>query len=528
MKEIIKRRRITIYLPLLLGLFLMIGSCKKDNVEPKDTQPEANFNLDEGSIGIVIDTREIFRKGYKPVHAQVSFQNFSAYNTTLDVDSVTCIAKFDLENKSLTESEKTAFTNGVPVSIDIYNGVGTLLTNYSDNKLEVDDSNKPIILSTEKPYIIRPLKLKEGVPYLLQLEDTDGLLTSTSSDGYLIKDYVNDNPDQQFYFIPAGDDDTYLIDHYGYSEGTHMALEEKYQFFILAGDFVPLPADGPTKFVFEQDDDGWIRMRIQNTNKHVYLRDSKGYELLADTSGKYSRFRIISDNINWHVEDRGTHYNQPIISPVKLDFAYNATLKNCSSAALTEEVGKSESKSRTTTMSTSEGLQLFSSETDKIGIKVGVEVSAKVGADLDGVAEASEEVKVSEELSYDYTYTTSQTKTTENTWSESTTTTDAVSRVRTLALNPYSAVEVYDAIKSVDNVITPFTQVLRITGDYKKNGQALTGPELVTQMRFNLVGGIVTTVADKYIEVTLRGHSTMDELFKAVTEVYEIPGACDN
>jgi hypothetical protein len=228
----------------------MIGSCQKDNVKPIDTQPQANFNLDEGSVGIVIDTREIFRKGYKPVHAEVSFQTLSAYNTTLDVDSVTCIAKLDLGNKSLTESEKTAFTEGVTVSIDIYDGAGTLLTNYSDNKLEIDDSNKPLKLSTDKPYIVRPLKLKEGVPYLLQLEVTDGLLTSTSSDGYLIKDYVNDNPEQQFYFISAGDDDTYMIDHYGYSEGTHMALEEDYQFFILAGEFIQLPADGPTKFLF--------------------------------------------------------------------------------------------------------------------------------------------------------------------------------------------------------------------------------------------------------------------------------------
>ncbi|HYW94724.1 MAG TPA: hypothetical protein VE870_04000, partial [Bacteroidales bacterium] len=126
------------------------------------------------------------------------------------------------------------------------------------------------------------------------------------------------------------------------------------------------------------------------------------------------------------------------------------------------------------------------------------------------------------------TYTTSQTTTSENTWSESTTTTNEVSRVRTLQLLPYTAVDVYDAIKSVENVVTPFIQVLRISGHYKTSGQALTGPELVTQMQFNFVGGIISDINDNYIEVTLRGRAVMDQVFNATTEVNEIPGACDN
>ncbi len=525
--KIIVKGRINFVFLLLIVLVLMIGSCKKDDAKPKTTNTEADFNLDDGNRGIVIDTREIFRKGYIPASAVITFQDFTDFNTTIDVDQQTSIAKFELQNKSLSDDQKTAFTNGVQVKIDILDGSGKLLESYSDSRLEVDDSNKPLALSTGKPFIIKPLNLKEGIPYLLQLEGTDGLLTSTASDGFVINSYVNDNPDQQFYFVPSGGNDTYMIDHLGYGEGTHMFLEEEYSFFNLGGDAVSLPPDGPAKFVFEQDDDGWIRIRIKDTDKYVYLRNSEGYELLADNSGTYNRFRIISDNINWHVEDKGTHFNQPIIPPVKLDFAYNATLKNCSSAELSEEVGKSESKTRTTTMSTTEGLQLFSSETEKLGVKVGVEVTAKVGADLE-VVDESEEVKVSEELSYDYTYTSSKTSTEENTWTESTTESDAVSRVRTLNLEPYSAVEVYDAIKSVENVITPFTQVLRISGEYKKDGQTLTGAELVTQMQFNFVSGIITTIEDDYIEVTIRGHSVMDELFQAVTEVYDIPGACDN
>jgi hypothetical protein len=516
---------------LVLFIFLTLfipGSCKKDNVAPADKTQEASFNLDKGGTGLIMDTREIYRKGYKAVRAEIHFNNYPDFDESVVIDSLTCLAVYEVETKNLTDAQKSAFNDGVSATIDIYDNSGMLLTTYSDNKLELDDSNRPLQLTTDKDYIVRPLNLKEGEPYLLQMENSVGVITSTASDGFLVQDYVNDSPDQQFYFNYAGAENTYTIDHYGYGEGTHMALEPTYQFIILAGNAVPLPTGEPTKFIFEQDPEGWVSIRVANTNKYLYLRDSKGYEILADSTGNVSRFRFISDNIKWKVEDRGTHYDQPIMSPVKLDFAYKARLKNCSSASLSEQVGKTESKSRTTTMGTSESLQLFSSETDKIGLKAGLSVSAKVGADVEGVGEASEEVTVSEEVSTEFTYTTSETTTSENTWSESTTTTDEVSRVRTLELLPYTAVDVYDAIKSVDNVVTPFIQTLRISGNYKKSGQALTGPELVTQMQFNFVSGIISDIEKDYIEVTIRGHAIMDQLFNATTEVNEVPGACDN
>ncbi|MBT8307812.1 MAG: hypothetical protein KJN85_12805, partial [Maribacter sp.] len=85
------------------------------------------------------------------------------------------------------------------------------------------------------------------------------------------------------------------------------------------------------------------------------------------------------------------------------------------------------------------------------------------------------------------------------------------------------------AIKSVENVITPFIQKLTISGIYKKgNNVPLTGPEIVTLMEFNLFGGIITKVNDDNIEITIRGKAVMAELFEASTDVNELQGVCDN
>ena len=483
------------------------------------------FNLDKGSAGIVIDTREIFRKGYVPVTAEVSFTDYSQYNATLNIDPSTCIAILKMENSDLSEDEKSSFAEGVNTSIEILDGSGTSLANYSDSHLELNDSNLPLILVTEKPWVKRPLVLKVNIPYLIQVENNEGILSSYASDAFQNSEYEIDNFFQQYYFVETGDENTYMIDHYGYSEGTHMYYEEEYDFFNLGGEGVPLPEEGPATFTFEQDDDGWIKIRYNGNDNYLYIEDDF---LRAGDADKMDRFRIISDDIDWDVEDRGTQYNQPIMPPVKLDFAYNARLSNCSSASLSEEVGRTQSKTRTTTMETMESLQLFSSLSATVGFKIGVEVGAKVGADVEGIGEASLERKVSAEVSTEFTYTTSQTKTTANTFTESTTTTSEVSRVRTLELLPYTAVEVYDAIKKVDNVITPFIQTIRISGSYKSSGNILTGPELVTQMQFNFVGGVISRIESNFIEVTLRGQATMDEIFDATTEVHEIEGACDN
>ncbi|MGW8315012.1 MAG: ETX/MTX2 family pore-forming toxin [Bacteroidales bacterium] len=527
MKSVLSNHRFFVPVIFVTLVILSVTNCQKEQVTPDNMEiPDSTsvFNLDKGGLGLVIDTREIFKKGYYPATAQVSFQDYSQYDASLDIDQLTCIAIFKLENKDLSEEEKSSFSSGVDVTIEILDGSGTSLTVYTGGQIELNDSNFPLSLTTELPLVKRPLVMNENIPYLLQVEDSASLImTLGQEDLFGLYHYEMYNSELQFYFVPSGDENTYMIDHLGYEAGSHLYYISEYDYFAFGGGSVALPPEGPSKFILEQDDDGWIKIRLAGTDKYLYFEEPL---LRAGDPDKVDRFRIISDDIDWSVEDRGTKYNQPIMPPVKLDFAYSATLKNCSSAALSEEVGKTDSRTRTTTVGTMESLQLFSSQSITVGMKVGVEVGASVGADIEGIGEASVERKYSAEVSAEYNYTTSETNTTENTFSESTSVTSEVSRVRTLELQPYTALNVYDAIKSVDNVITPFIQILRITGTYRSTGKELTGQELVTEMAFNLMGGVISDIQSNYIEITIRGQATMDEIFDASTEVHEIEGGC--
>jgi hypothetical protein len=212
--------------------------------------------------------------------------------------------------------------------------------------------------------------------------------------------------------------------------------------------------------------------------------------------------------------------------PAKLDFAYSATLRNCSSATLEETVGNTDSRTRTTTVATSESFQLFSSASLSVGVKVGFEVTAKVGVDVQGIGEAGEEVSVSEEVSLNEEFTYSETNTTGSTWSEETTKTSEVSRSRTLTIPPFTGLEVYDAVKTIEGVRVPFTQVLRVRGTDKITGATLSGPEIVTQMLFNFVTAVFSEVGPDFVDISIRGHAEMDTVFEATTDVSDIEGAC--
>ncbi len=529
---------------MLLSLFMALSSCSKDGPEEQLPAEENNgevevtegtnaeLNIDNGSVGLVLDTREIFRKGYMAATATIEFGGHSKFNKTVDIDPFTNLAILSIENDSLTADEKTAFANGVQTTIRVTDESDDVLTTYKNQEQVLDNTNFPLSLNTEKEYIKRPLNLKEESPYLLQIEGHIGVLTSSCSDCYLAALFEANNLSQQFYFESTDIDDVYNIKHLGYGEGSYMytidggdvGISFGEDFINLGGDQVTMP-NGPAKFIFEQDDDGWVKIKLKDTDGYLFVGSDR-FLKVDYTETHQQRFRFISDNIDWNVMDQGTEYLQPITPPAQLDFAYEATLKNCSSALLTEEVGKTESRTRTTSFSTSESLQLFSSETITAGLKVGIEVGAKVGGDVYG---ASAEVKASAEVSLEAELSTSETTTSENTISESEEYTTEVSRIRTLQVDPYSGVEVYDAIKSIENVITPFVQTVRISGKYKSGAKdALTGPELATQLQFNFVGGIISKIGSDYVDLNIRGQAIMDEIFEATTEVNDLKGVCDN
>jgi hypothetical protein len=235
-------------------------------------------------------------------------------------------------------------------------------------------------------------------------------------------------------------------------------------------------------------------------------------------AGAGNRFRLISPDITWSAEDRSTVFQQPIMPASKIEFAYQSTIKNCSSGALTETVGLTKSRTSTRSMETSESLQFFASAERSVGLKVGAEAGVSVPA--------VGEVKATVEFNSDLSFTTSATTSSENKLSEVNEQTSEVSRMRTLEVLPRTGVEVYDAVRVVKNARIPFTQVLRLKAIYN-DGTKLSGPEILTQMLFNFVEGVPTAIGADYVEVSLRGEVFINEMFETETGAKDVPNACN-
>ena len=516
---------------VLISVFLLLaGGCSDDPAAPPEDDPVATSDIhtDLGSIGTVIDTRQIFKKGYLPSTAEVTFPNQSRLNTTLDVNQTTNLAILSLRVEDLTEAELAAFEAGVPIEVVINDVNKAVLATHNESQLVLDDSNTPLELHTSLPFIAQPVVLQGDMPYLMQVEGSDNVVSSGEGIAYLSfnSPYVSNDPSQQFIFTPVpGSESTYTVTNSYYGEMLNWTITEGGEpTMILDHDhYLPL-----TELVLEQDEEGWIAIRLGGTQDYIQLSGPyTSPQILYPSPGVPSRFRLICDDINWNVSDRGTIFEQPIMSPAELDFAYEGELINCGPGELTDSIGTSEERSWEETVGLSDSFELFSSNTSTLEIEVGLSVSASIGVDIQGIGEASTEVEVSSSVTMTEEFQNSTTAINERNWSQTKSGSKSVSRTRDYVVPPYSGVKVRDAIKTVRDVRVPFTQVLRITATKKVGGRTLSGEEIRSQMLFNFVGGVIKAVGEEYVDIGLRGYTVIDQMFQATTVVTEIEGACD-
>jgi hypothetical protein len=537
-----ERVRRLLTFPLLFAVLFLAG-CSDSSVGPESEDDDAtdgapvvtdsvdvDLPVDDGEVGIVVDTREIFRKGYVPSEAEVAFPEYPSFDATLEVDPVTNLAVLSIPNEDLTEAEAEAFADGVAATIRVYDDARSVLADRRETSLVLDDSNAPLTLESDRAPVVQPINLRAGIPYLLRPEAEDGLVTTRNGVNYPVEAFAPGDPKQQFYFTPvegSAAPNTYTVQHFIESTNeTYWSVNSFPRRIDLRVDLQTPPPDSPHEFVLEPDEDGWVRIRVAETNEYLSFFGQCTSAIsvalpceLRVGPDRADRFRIISDGIDWRVTDQGTVFNEPITPPAQLDFAYAATIRNCSPATLTETVGRSESRTRSSTTTTTESLQLFSSVEVGVGYKVGV----TVGAGTPGVGHVEGSVEYSTEL----TVSTSSTRTEENTISETTEETEEVSRTRELEVPPFSAIEVYDAVRTIENVRIPFTQVFRIRGTARDDGAALSGSEIRTQLRFNLVEGVPSAVGADFVDVSVRGDVFVDQMFETETNANELAGVCD-
>ena len=164
----------TLFVLLVLsGLLVFPMGCSDDDpTGPQDnndpTGPE-EIHVDEGDVGVVLDTRRIFKRGYQPLTAAISFADYPDLDTTLDVDQTTHYAILTFKVADLEADTAEDLANGTTVTIAINGPDKAVLAQYTDAETVFDTSNTPLILTTDLPFLAQPVVLEEGMAYLLQL-----------------------------------------------------------------------------------------------------------------------------------------------------------------------------------------------------------------------------------------------------------------------------------------------------------------------------------------------------------------------
>lgn len=526
---------------IIMLLSICLYQCKKDdevnpNANDSTELPSQNILVDDGSVGLVIDTRAIARKGYKPAIATISFPGgLSSFSKELTVNSYTSVATLKISADDLTKEQHNQFVNGIDVTIKITDGSDTELATFTGN-VAIDSSNKPVEMDTEMPAIYPDLNINENTPYLLQAitdSEVKNLLLKLrvdaayepGLDAIVFAPYdqsLNSETTGKFlysFYFESINDSTYYIKMQPAQGGAtyYLRISPPGNFYCY---YAQTPEDADYyKFVVKRDAEGLIKIKPLSgnpiSNRKTTYDTQASY---ASSPDQYVPFRMVAGNIEWSVSDQGTEYNDPVLPPAKLDFAYQSVLKNCSSATLTETVGKSETQTTSYTVGTEESLELFSSHEASVEVSAGVETESKF---------FGSGATVSLDVTAGYSYTTSETKTTSNTFEQTNEKSEEVSRVRDVEIPPFKAVEVFDAIQTLENVKIPFVQKLQVKGKYDGTTQ-LTGDEIASQLLANQFEGVVSEIQSGYVVITVKGTATINNFFKTESEVNELKGYCDN
>ncbi|MCX2719076.1 hypothetical protein [Lentiprolixibacter aurantiacus] len=566
---------------LLVVNFLFIACSKVEVIVPEDSNQieitetgTVDISTDAGQVGFILDVRSINSKGYKPTTATISFPQYNKFNRILEINQDLNLAAFRVSNDSLSQEEKNDFSDGVTIQIEIKNSEGEVLSLYEGN-LTINSNNEILAIDTDLEFIPGMVYIDPNTKYIIAFKTQWGTINTPSTDvltrdinpsmlgapindsGFALTEYpYEDNGKdmrsvQLFYFHHVADN-KYKIRLPAICIDSNNEIVNCPEFPNALIDYVPEGYIGVNRnndtcdqnivkveslneaaiFELVPKENGWMNMFLINEdasdnrecgywtnwdNTWVWQEDPNALGFTNASDLPIAEIRIIPDEIDYEVIEFNTIYYQPIMGATGVDFSFRSTIVNCSGSTIEESVGRSETKSRTTSVSTTESFQLFSSREAGLSVTLGFEagIKSKVG-----------ESKVSGSVTGSYTYTQSTTTSTQNTMQEQFTDEIEVSRVRTATVLPYSGVEIFDYVESNDNVVVPFVKKLRISGSNRSNGIKLSGTDLVSAVEGNLFGGLITKVDDYYIEVSIRGESLVNSVFVAFSGANEIKDPC--
>lgn len=547
-----------LFVAAFIGLVAFSG-CKKDNIagpgdgieiEPGGMDKES-IKTYQGEVGVVISTREIARKGYRPAYARVGVSGNTFDTTgTVPIDGLTNLTYIYRKLEDLTEAQRQELQqNGVDITIDVFaenqQPLGTarrekVFFTSSPEKIEV-----PTTLEDQYKALI---ELRPGVDHHVQIVDKNtnqvkyaagsASYTNASNSNSLV--FTLENLDYsigsntyvhsayQFEKLEApGEENVYAIGfhkdgkvfYWHVKSDKQIGVQNQYNWQVNGG--ATNPQNYPNyHFQIEQAAPGFYTIRSTNTNNLLTL--APDHRLSAGNANpnpdEIAYFRILALDIDWDFTPLGYRQLQPILPPAKTDFAFNSTLINCSSGNLEQVVGREQTKETTLTSSWEESMSVSVSSEFSLSVTNEAEVSANFYG-----ASASASQSVTSSLSVGVSATQTSTVAGES----SSTKTVTVSSQRTITVPSKKATVVSDIYQTYTNIEIPYVQRFKVEGSYQGGEGALSGKEILTQLNFNSFSGVVTEVGPSYVTLTVRGTNRIDELIETKTVAEDVPADCN-
>ncbi|TAI48251.1 hypothetical protein [Flagellimonas allohymeniacidonis] len=507
------------------------------------------FETDEGQIGISISGREIARRGYNPVTAVISISSSSPFEETVPFDEFNNLANLSFENDQLDDALEQELREGVALEVSVRDETDAVLATQSFSKLSFKASPDEEEIDAEGlDDLFAEVNLRPDLKYYVQLVDKDNnVVGAPSSQRYpagginppsdiRLRGTMNYSEEPDFferyttyhferisgneeYFSIAVHDGNDI--HYLYMSSGQLNVQSRGNLAVNGGNTNVVDFQNYW-FKIEKDGPGLFKIVPRGTENPLVVSGSNFVIANTSTPDEPHYFRILLFDIDWDIQVVDSQFMKPIMPPSATNSAYNSTLRNCSSGTLTQTIGETTTITTTQTSGYEETMSV--STTNTAGVEVSVEVAYEAEAKFFGSG-TKKSIKGSITGSYEYSKTATET----NTKSRSLSTEQSVqvSVSREVGVPPGTAISVADIYQQYQNIKVPFVQRFIISGNYQEDNNDLTGQEILTQFAFNSFTGVVTEVGDKFIQVTVRGTTSIDRLIETSTETRDIANACN-
>ncbi|WP_426430313.1 hypothetical protein ACPX19_12355 [Winogradskyella sp. HB-48] len=536
----------------LMVLTLVALSCSKedDTPPPVDNNGELvtsngvnadDFERYKGALGMIVSARNVAKKGYKPVTANLTIQGSQGdYSQTIEIDPFSFMGKVQLEIEGLSDAAKEELVNGIPVTVDYKDATGATI--FSNTISAVTFSSNPPPTSVNVAALADTPDSEDvffgDLDYVLQRVDQEGNLTNLvfrvqeiSGDDVIVLSGVEDfnmsntNDEFRIDIISSNASET-IVAFKHKSTGRYIEFGTTPSFpssivsssipLVLGATSIPSASAEDYHFKIQKYQDGVYRLRSIGFNDFVGFtgQDVVGLNLIE--SDLY--IRPIATNANWSIENISASFVAPILPEPQTSFGANSTLTNCTSAGtLSQTIGFSLTEEYSNTIGWSESLSITTTNT------VNVEVSATVGFEASFFGTGG---NASATVSAGYQYSRAATESSSNFGEGTATVSETIFQERTVTVPPQSASLVYDVAQYYPNTKVQMAQRLRVRAT-NSSGVALSGELIRALFRYSRFNGVVTQVGSDFIEVSLQGTMTLERILETQSSVQEVEPNCN-